>query len=152
MRPPRPALHSRPAAPLPFFARRGADRLDWNIWFIGFKPHVYMLEQREAWLKTLLRQMLQGSRTPHPLLDASSAHKLAAAGRPRFARVDMYRYEMAAPLWELLARWWAAPAGTPLTWWVRSYEERLIPPMELGKGGTLQRAKLMSEREAEKFR
>ena len=128
-------------------------RLDWNIWFIGFKPHVYMLEHREDWLFNLVRQMLQGSKLSHPLLDASSAAKLAAKGRrPRYARVDMYRYQMAAPLWELLAQWWAAPAGTPITWWVRMYEDRLIPPMELGKGAKLVRAKVMGEKEARKFR
>ena len=26
-----------------------ARRLDWNIWFLGFKPHAAMLEQRERW-------------------------------------------------------------------------------------------------------
>ena len=25
-------------------------RLDWNIWFIGFKPHLQMLQQREGWV------------------------------------------------------------------------------------------------------
>ena len=34
-------------------------RADWNIWFIGFKPHQQMLQQRESWLYSLLIKMLQ---------------------------------------------------------------------------------------------
>ena len=36
---------------------------DWNIWFIGFKPHEAMLRQRESWVYVLLAQLrahLQG--------------------------------------------------------------------------------------------
>ena len=57
----------------------------------------------------------------------------------------MYRYEMAAPLWELAQQWWAAAErgdAPPLVWWRRSYEEPLIPTVLLGSGGRLERAAL----------
>ena len=116
-------------------------RLDWNIWFLGFKPHQQMLQQREAWLYTLLEQLLRGDESPWPLLDAQSVAHLRAAGPPVYAKVDMYEYTMAAPLWELAARWWAQRAGAPpLVWWRRAYEEPLIPVVQLGADGRLQRA------------
>ena len=44
-------------------------RLDWNIWFIGFKPHTAMLRQRERWLYSLLSKLLQGDAKVLELLD-----------------------------------------------------------------------------------
>ena len=57
-------------------------RLDWNIWFLGFKPHRSMLEQRERWLYALLAQLLRGESTLHPLLDEASVSALGVGGLP----------------------------------------------------------------------
>ena len=52
----------------------------------------------------------------------------------------MYHYEMAEPLWALVARWWGAPTGAPITWWRRTYEEELVPVVALDpKSGSLAR-------------
>ena len=52
----------------------------------------------------------------------------------------MYHYQMAAPLWELAAQWWRGN-GAPLTWWRRTYEEALIPTVQLDpQSGKLVRA------------
>lgn len=124
-------------------------RLDWNIWFIGFKPHQAMLQQRERWLYALLAQLLAdgADAAAVKLLDASAADGPAfrdprpphAPRKPRLAKVDMYHYEMAEPLWTLAARWWRAPAA-PLTWWKRTLEEELVPVVALDpKSGNLHR-------------
>ena len=33
----------------PCFCAPYHHRLDWNVWFIGFKPHRAMLQRRESW-------------------------------------------------------------------------------------------------------
>ena len=73
-----------------------------------------------------------------PLLDASAAAPLRATP-PRYAHVDVYRYEMAAPLWVLAARFCAAP-HEPLVWWTRRFEEGLLPVVTVGESGKLERA------------
>ncbi len=143
-------------------------RLDWNIWFIGFKPHSHYLNRRESWLYHLLAKMLGGesasmrnsnnkgdsdktmenfysnwwvanSRRSKPwleLLDHTSRELLKQRGSPSYAKVDMYRYEMAAPLWDLLPRYFyllwgnmvgADSSGAAIPWWIRHYEEPLLP-------------------------
>ena len=114
-------------------------RLDWNIWFLGFKPHAHMLRQRESWLYALIAKLLEGDQGPYALLDASSVAKLASLQTPpRFAKVDMFRYTMAAPLHTLGLEWLRAEA--PVVWWRREFEETLIPVMTLGADGRLQPA------------
>ena len=58
------------------FVHTGAPyhhRLDWNIWFIGFKPHRQMLEGRERWLYAFLAQLLRDGDAPaRRLLDPAS--------------------------------------------------------------------------------
>ena len=57
---------------------------------------------------------------------------------PQLARVDMYKYEMAAPLWELAPRYLG---GEAVAWWRRAYEEPLVPPVRLdAASGRLVRA------------
>jgi hypothetical protein len=127
------------------------------------------LHRREAWLFDLIAKILQ---KPPPstsrelendtvapwlnLLDSTSASMLRKNyenGRiPAFAKVDMYNYKMAAPLWTILndyydtTNFWrpyydepsssssssvaaAAAAATTggVVWWNRTYEESLIP-------------------------
>ena len=130
-------------------------RLDWNIWFIGFKPHRSMLQRRESWLFAFVGRLLTDDPTALGLLDASAATSAAfidptdAKRRrpPRLVKVDMYHYTMAEPLWSLGARWWHEPSA-PLVWWRRSYEELLIPTMQLDGAGRLARAVKSSSRKA----
>jgi hypothetical protein len=116
-------------------------RLDWNIWFIGFPPHGTYLQRREKWVYTLLEKILAGnddddevsSRPWLALLDSTSAAMLKEGyeqnhASPRYAKVDMYRYQMAAPLWNLISD---LMRGREVTWWKRTYKESLIPPVQL---------------------
>ena len=159
-------------------------RVDWNIWFIGFKPHLTMLQQREHWVYALLikmletrdqeamhaaewkkRRVLSGKRKAGSdgavgnadleenstllsppqfltLLDQSSAKHFPPAVDlgPKYAKVDMYHYEMVAPLWTILGKkvrlhWEDLYSGRGLLrhhdvqWWTRKFEEVLIPPV-----------------------
>lgn len=110
-------------------------RLDWNIWFIGFKPHDHMLQSREQWLFALVAKLLdknaKGERPWLDLLDTSSALLLREnydqLQAPLYAKVDMYRYRMAAPLWNIMPRYvWG---DSDIVWWNRTFEEVLIPPV-----------------------
>lgn len=109
-------------------------RVDWNIWFIGFKPHDRMLHGRETWMFALLSKLLNDNLTHRPwldLLDASSAELLRRNYQekrltPLYAKVDMYHYQMTAPLWVLLMQYFT---GDKVHWWNRTFEEVLIPPV-----------------------
>lgn len=46
-----------------------------------------------------------------------------------YAKVDMYHYQMAAPLWEILPRY--LKGQSDIVWWNRTFEDVLIPPVEL---------------------
>jgi len=72
------------------------------------------------------------------LLDPVSSNLLQRRGRPLYSKVEMYRYEMAAPLWEIAPNYLRVFLGignskdedndkTPVQWWNRYYEENLIP-------------------------
>ena len=112
----------------PCFCAPYHHRLDWNIWFIGFKPHRQMLEGRERWLYAFLAQLLRDGDAPaRRLLDPASRDI-----KGRIARVTMYRYRMAAPLAQILG---TAPAAR--VWWRRAFEEVLIPPVVLRADGNL---------------
>ena len=122
-------------------------RLDWNIWFLGFKPHAGMLRQREAWLYTFLAQLLTADPLALSLLDSSARSLFPPSPPPsppatahpsrrptpgfQYAKVDMYHYTMSAPLWELARPWLE---GKTVTWWKREYEEPLIPVVTLHQG------------------
>jgi hypothetical protein len=122
----------------PCFSAPYHYRLDWNIWFIGFPPHKMYLQRRESWLYTLLEKILRPDETENPwldLLDGSSASLLRtayASGKdlyvPRLAKVDMFHYQMTAPLWLLVVD---KIQGGEVTWWRRTYKESLIPPVRL---------------------
>jgi hypothetical protein len=148
------ALDRRPCFCAPYHYR-----LDWNIWFIGFKPHSHYLNRRESWLYHLLSKILgdkqrnqsnndndgeneitakwwqllekrkrQREQPWLDLLDGVSADLLEQKGPPLYAKVDMYHYEMAAPLWDLLPRYLGLRGGGgTLKWWNRTYEEPLLP-------------------------
>ncbi len=135
------------------------DRLDWNIWFIGFPPHQAYLNRRETWLYTLLAKLLNELDPSHRpwlnLLDTSSAGMLrdnyVQHGKaPTFAKVDMYQYQMAAPLWELLPRFLMHPETTKVSshgltriqWWNRTFQENLIPIVVLGQDQWLMRVRV----------
>jgi hypothetical protein len=119
-------------------------RLDWNVWFLGFKPHRGMLRQRESWMFSLAQKLLQSSiepGEPRPwldLLDSRSSDLLRTnfydrGSAPSMVKVDMYRYEMNKPLWALGRDYWN---GRELVWWKRRFEESLIPPVVLDASGT----------------
>lgn len=188
---------------MPCFCAPYHYRLDWNIWFIGFKPHSHYLNQRESWLYHLLAKILGDEnnqntrndvddddfdddddksnakitvnanywwaaksskrRRERPwlhLLDGSSSELLERRGPPLYAKVDMYRYEMAAPLWELLPQYFLRTVwkkseneykneteteGSNYTvrWWNRYYEEPLLPVIAFdARRGKLVRAEL----------
>uniref|UniRef100_A0A7S1FVU6 Lipase maturation factor n=1 Tax=Corethron hystrix TaxID=216773 RepID=A0A7S1FVU6_9STRA len=162
-------------------------RLDWNIWFIGFKPHEAMLQQREQWVYQLLLQMLKTGdeylmrsakekerERRHDfiedqngnnldltanktllspplflnLLDSSAAIHFPPVRKigPKYAKVDMYHYKMAASLWDILRRkanrwpYWVSKVKKgeaykeipeDIQWWKRKFEQVLIPPVML---------------------
>jgi len=111
-------------------------RLDWNIWFIGFKPHQSMLQRRESWMYELIRKMLLIDATKSieqpwlELLDPSSANLLQHIPM-KYAKVDMYRYRMADTLWEIARNWFR---GFEVIWWNRDFEEILIKPVQIHDG------------------
>jgi hypothetical protein len=112
-------------------------RLDWNIWFIGFKPHQSMLQHRERWVFELLRKILTsdasrlGNDKPWlALLDPTSADWLRL-NPVKYVKVDMYRYRMADPLWIIGQKWLM---GEEVIWWTRDFEEILIRPLQLYNG------------------
>ncbi|KAL7548253.1 hypothetical protein ACHAWF_011547 [Thalassiosira exigua] len=118
-------------------------RLDWNIWFIGFKPHQSMLQRRESWMFEFIRKILMSDvrgKADAPwllLLDPGSA-ELLRQEHMRFAKVDMYLYQMADPLWNITRKWLK---GEEVIWWNREFEEVLIRPVQV-QGGSLQYANL----------
>ena len=124
-------LTRRPCLSAPYH-----HRLDWNVWFIGFKPHAAMLRQREAWLYTLLAKLLTADELALSLLDSSAREVFRGPTgerrAPLYAKVDMWHYMMSAPLWELLPLWFRG--GQPVVWWTREYEEPLIPVVLLHDG------------------
>jgi Lipase maturation factor len=137
-------LYRRPCFCAPYHYR-----LDWNIWFIGFKPHQSYLRSRETWLYILLRRLLEndnGDKIQRPwldLLDRRSKEYLIstyyqAKKAPKYVKVDMYHYQMAAPLWTILRQKMVASLEfydgekvQQVAWWKRNFEEVLIPPISL---------------------
>ena len=115
-------------------------RLDWNIWFLGFKPHKSYLQNRETWLYNLLAKILNNDLGIHErpwlqLLDSHSSAFLISSYEsnetcPKFAKVEMYEYRMAGSLWSILASKYYH-RGEDVVWWKRQFEETLIPPVQL---------------------
>ena len=64
------------------------------------------------------------------LLDDSSVD-LLQNNSVRFAKVDMYHYTMADPLWTIASKWLR---GDEVIWWNRTFEEVLIRPVQLYDG------------------
>ena len=120
-------------------------RLDWNIWFLGFKPHRRYLQQRETWLYSLLSKILDvkslaEERPWLDLLDSKSSTFLRDSYNsnltwPVFAKVDMFEYKMAGSLWTML---FSSRKG--VAWWERKFEENLIPSVKLGGNKQLELA------------
>jgi hypothetical protein len=114
-------------------------RLDWNIWFIGFKPHSEMLQRRESWLFALVAKLLdqnlgEKDRPWLDLLDLTSRRLLRTNYNinnraPRYVKVDMFHYKMTKPLWSIVSDYLSGE--TDIVWWNRTYEEELIPPVKL---------------------
>ena len=103
-----------------------------------------MLRQREGWLVPFVAKLLRADGGALSLLAAGAADGPAfrsspdgKARAPTYAKVDMYHYEMAAPLWEIV---WAYWRGERPAWWRRTYEEPLVPVVRLDEGGELVRA------------
>ena len=98
-------------------------RLDWNIWFLGFQPHGQMLRSRETWLYSLLEKVLRGEKGRFlKLLDKSAETVIFGDDIIKYAKVDMYHYQMEGSLLELMAR-----EKKDLVWWKRNFEEPLVP-------------------------
>ena len=137
-------VHRRPCFCAPYHYR-----VDWNIWFLGFKPHKHYLQSRESWLFALLLKLLQPDKAERrpwlDLLDPSSARYLKATyyneGKaPQFVKVDMYHYKMAHSLWKIMSHNTIATihrqnATEKLPWWNRTFEENLVRPLSLGDIG-----------------
>merc|ERR1712066_851937 len=105
-------------------------RLDWNIWFLGFKPHRNYLARRETWMWAFLAKLLEGDTVALSLLaaEASSVYYVDGSLRlPKSVRVDMWRYRMRAPLWIILRDYFVN--GSTI-WWTREYGDSLIPPVQ----------------------
>ena len=111
-------------------------RLDWNIWFIGFKPHQSMLQRRERWMFELIHKILGGDSNANDerpwlaLIDPTSV-ELLQRGPMTFAKADMYQYRMADPLWIIAWKWLR---GDVVIWWTREFEESLIRPVQVHNG------------------
>ena len=120
----------------PCFSAPYHHRLDWNIWFIGFKPHQQMLRGREQWLYAFLAKLLDGDALARSLLAPASRDDAArlGGGADALAKVDMYRYEMRAPLWDLAGEALRELGAAPVVWWNRTFTEALIPPVKLTGG------------------
>ena len=52
-------MQARRPVPLAVLCAPHHYRLDWNIWFLGFKPHGQMLRQREGWLIPFVAKVLR---------------------------------------------------------------------------------------------
>eukprot|EP00747_Dinoflagellata_sp_TGD_P062070 gnl/TRDRNA2_/TRDRNA2_152805_c2_seq1.p1 gnl/TRDRNA2_/TRDRNA2_152805_c2~~gnl/TRDRNA2_/TRDRNA2_152805_c2_seq1.p1 ORF type:complete len:240 (+),score=37.32 gnl/TRDRNA2_/TRDRNA2_152805_c2_seq1:94-720(+) len=112
-------------------------RLDWNIWFLGFKPHTKYLEQRETWLWSFLSKVLDADETALSLLAPETStgpafrpgNVSAGLRPPSLAKVDMWRYRMRAPLWTIVYEY--VTTGKAV-WWTREFEEPLIHPLKRG--------------------
>jgi hypothetical protein len=125
-------------------------RLDWNIWFLGFKPHRSMLQNRESWVYNLLAKILDGEQSTDErpwlqLLDTTSTQYLIKSyqsieTRPRFAKVDMCEYRMTGSLWNII---FAIVTGESVEWWERKFEESLIPPVQLSSSNRLEYARTL---------
>ena len=120
----------------PCFSAPYHHRLDWNIWFIGFKPHQQMLRGREQWLYAFLAKLLDGDALARSLLAPASRDDAArlGGGADARAKVDMYHYEMRAPLWDLAGEALRELGAAPVVWWNRTFTEVLIPPVKLTGG------------------
>ncbi|KAJ1449071.1 lipase maturation factor-domain-containing protein [Pelagophyceae sp. CCMP2097] len=121
----------------PCFSAPYHHRLDWNLWFLGFKPHRQMLQQRESWLYAFLEKLLSKDAAVVSLLAADSRAALAKEPRPLAAvKVDMFWYRMAQPLHRAVAEALRSADGQA-TWWNRTFEELLLPPLHLDQNGKL---------------
>jgi hypothetical protein len=130
----------------PCFSAPYHYRLDWNIWFLGFKPHRRYLDQRETWLYSLVRKLLDDEDSEERpwinLLHSESSKYLrdcykSNESRPAYAKVDMYEYKMAGSLWSIIRSF---RFGKDVIWWERKFEESLIPPVKLSSNKRLELA------------
>jgi hypothetical protein len=100
-----------------------------------------MLQGREVWLLSLVSKLLDANAKERPwldLLDRTSASMLRTNYEkkfltPLYAKVEMYHYTMAAPLWQILPEYLEGKQN--IVWWERKFEETLIPPVRLDQEG-----------------
>jgi hypothetical protein len=125
-------------------------RIDWNIWFIGFKPHEYYLRNRERWLYNLLYKLLDtttndsSSKPWLDVFDPTTAKMLrekydsSTSNKQWYAKVDMYHYRMTEPLWNIVWKYWTNSNDNKSIrkivngyekgiWWERKFEQSLVP-------------------------
>mmetsp|Transcript_30590 Transcript_30590/g.57940 ORF Transcript_30590/g.57940 Transcript_30590/m.57940 type:complete len:104 (+) Transcript_30590:205-516(+) len=96
-----------------------------------------MLQRRERWMFELIHKILGGDTNANDerpwltLLDPTSVEFLLQHGPIKYAKVDMYRYRMADPLWIIASKWMR---GEVVAWWARELEESLIRPVQVHSG------------------
>ena len=100
-------LHRRPTRISPY-----QPRLDWQAWFLPFRPYFY-----EYWFQQFLTKLLQGSRPVLKLLK----HNPFGDTPPKYIRVLMYEYQFTT-------REERRATGN---WWKREYRGVYAQPMEL---------------------
>ena len=82
-----------------------------------------MLRSRETWLCSLLEKVLRGEKGRWlNLLDKSAEAVIFGGDRIKYAKCDMYHYQMEGSLLELVKR-----EKKNLVWWKRKFEEPLVP-------------------------
>ncbi|HHH28118.1 MAG TPA: lipase maturation factor family protein [Polyangiaceae bacterium] len=94
-------------------------RLDWQAWFV---PLGRADPRNHPWLYRLLGRLLEAERSVVALFDADPF----AGRRPRWVRVQLYRYRFAVGP--------PAPSEGPVkgdAWWYRTLVRELVPPLSL---------------------
>jgi hypothetical protein len=89
------------------------QRLDWLAWFAALEVQSYGALQREDWMLNLIYKLLHGDPVARALLDEDRDPFPDAP--PRWIRIEVYQYRLAAPLDEAV--------------WQREWVGELIPPI-----------------------
>ena len=90
-------------------------RLDWQIWFAGFKPHT---PRQHTWIYLFIAQLLNGDINTYKLLDNSMLNYVKQNKKPKYIKADMYQYYFTNK-WD------------NKNWWKREYISSYLPPLSL---------------------
>ncbi len=89
-------------------------RLDWQIWFAGFRPHS---PNRHSWIFLFVAQILMEDKSTIGLLDESVARYMER-NNVSFIKADMFKYEFTK-------KW------SDTDWWTRELQGTYLPPLDL---------------------